>query len=419
MANTFYKLVNTVSRTKSRVIQQSKQRRGGVTDLYALDYTASFSTSQACAPYGDGSDEKESESKDVQQRIKSFVKALKKEIPNTTVNGASAIIGYFGRESNVTAKRYEADYATNNQYDKMKQEPTAENLVGGWSQFLALYGGGGLSEAGYLADGKHWIGLGLGQWTGPRAKALYDFAKKNSRSIFTFGTQVKFMMQEQGLNNVVREVASSDADIPTLTARFLADWGGVPGNALQERIDFANKHKDFIQSVLEGKEPDKSDDNKDDKADQDNPVEIDKTAKSAQFRVLVPSDLDRFQRWFLKFIVEMDKSQCDGGKVNPLTDVHLVVSAHNESTGQTAEIELTEIFRRQWGCNWIGDDASGEGIFPNNKPLEGYDLMYAAWYLNDTQRSALYSAGEKIFTVYALGEAKITLRNFLKFSHIN
>lgn len=45
--------------------------------------------------------------------------------------------------------------------------------------------------------------------------------------------------------------------------------------------------------------------------------------------------------------------------------------------------------------------------------------MYSAWYLNDVQRSALFSAGEKIFTVKALGEAKITLRNFLKYSHIN
>ena len=51
--------------------------------------------------------------------------------------------------------------------------------------------------------------------------------------------------------------------------------------------------------------------------------------------------------------------------------------------------------------------------------MEGYDLMYSAWYLNDAQRSALFSAGEKIFTVYALGEAQITLRNFLKYSHIN
>ena len=415
MSNNYIKLVNSVARTKARVIQQSKQRRGGVTDLYALDYVSSFSTSKACAPYGDENVE-EAESKDVQGRIKQFVKAIKKEIPDAKVEGVSAIIGYFGIESNVTAKRYETDYLTNHAYDKMKDEPTAENLVGSWDAFQAMYPNLPLIEKEYLVDGKHWIGVGLGQWTGVRCKALVDFARKDGRrNIFTFGTQFKFMLSEEGRKNVVKEVATSSNAIADLTARFLKDWGGVPGNKLSERIDFANKHKDFIKSVLDGVDTSKEEDKK----DPEEVVPINKESKSASFRVLVPSDLDRFQRWFLKFIVEQDKKGCDGGKVNPLTDVHLVVSAKNERTGDTAEIELTEIFRRQWGCNWIGDDASGEGIFPNNNPMEGYDLMYSAWYLNDAQRSALFSPGEKIFTVYALGEAKITLRNFLKFSHIN
>ena len=109
MSNNYVKLINSVARTKARVIQQSKQRRGGVTDLYALDYVSSLSTSKACAPYGDENTE-EAESKDVQGRIKQFVKAIKKEIPESKVEGVSAIIGYFGIESNVTAKRYETDY---------------------------------------------------------------------------------------------------------------------------------------------------------------------------------------------------------------------------------------------------------------------------------------------------------------------
>lgn len=57
MVDYLNKLVNTVSRTKSRVIQQSKQRRGGVTDLYALDYVDTLSTASSCAPYSDDSTE--------------------------------------------------------------------------------------------------------------------------------------------------------------------------------------------------------------------------------------------------------------------------------------------------------------------------------------------------------------------------
>lgn len=417
MSNSYVKLVNSVARTKARVIQQSKQRRGGVTDLYALDYVSSFHTAKACAPYGKEEVDDDGDDKDVQGRIKKLVKALKKEIPGTKPEGASAIVGFFGIESNVTAKRYETDDLTGNKYGLMEDEPTAEKLVGSWGAFASMYKNLTLDESGYLVDGKHWIGIGLGQWTGPRAKALYDIAKKDKRrSIFSFNTQIKFMMSEEGLSNVVKEVASSDGDIEELTLRFLRDWGRQEGNKPAERVEFAKKHYEFIKNVLEG---DGSGNTDNDKPDPEDVVPINKDQSSASFRVLVPSDLDRFQRWFLKFIVEQNKSGCDGGKVNPIADVHLTVSAKNEHTGETAEIDLTEIFRRQWGCNWIGDDASGEGIFPNNKPLEGYDLMYSAWYLNDSQRSALFSAGEKVFTVYALGEAKITLRNFLKYSHIN
>lgn len=414
MANQLNKLINTVGRTKARVIQQSKQRRGGVTDLYALDYVGSLSTSSSCPPVRDDSLQG-SESDDLETRIKTLVRAIKKEIPDATPEGVAGIVGYFGRESNVTARRYEADYITNYQFDKMLQEPTAENLLGSWGAFAGLYNQP-LYEQGYNVGGKHYIGLGLGQWTGPRAKALYDFAKTRNSNFFTFNTQVAFMMSEEGLKNVVKEVATSKLDVAQNTTRFLADWGGVAGNALQERIDFANKYLDLIKNTLSSKNTDE--DTEKTKSEGDTVV-IDRTQGSASFRVLVPSDLDRFQRWFLKFVIEMDKSPCEGGNVVPLTDVHLVVSASNQATGETSEIELTEIFRRQWGCNWIGDDASGEGIFPNNNPMEGYDLMYSAWYLNDAQRSALFSPGEKIFTIYALGEAKVTLRNFLKFSHIN
>lgn len=139
----------------------------------------------------------------------------------------------------------------------------------------------------------------------------------------------------------------------------------------------------------------------------------------AQYRVNISGDLDRFQRWFIKFIVVSDKQGGLYETPTPVSDVHLYVHAENQTNGKTADIDLTPIFKHKWKCNWIGDDMSGEGIFPNSNSMEGYDLMDAAWYLDNDQRSALYSSGEKIFTIKALGQARITLRSFLKFSHIN
>ena len=76
---------------------------------------------------------------------------------------------------------YEADYATSYQYDKVRSEPTAENLMGSWYRFTQLYGIA-LNEAGYLVGNKHWIGIGLGQWTGPRSKALLIMQKKRTKT---------------------------------------------------------------------------------------------------------------------------------------------------------------------------------------------------------------------------------------------
>lgn len=36
-------MINTIKDTKDRVVQMSKQRRGGITDLYALDYVDTLS----------------------------------------------------------------------------------------------------------------------------------------------------------------------------------------------------------------------------------------------------------------------------------------------------------------------------------------------------------------------------------------
>lgn len=138
----------------------------------------------------------------------------------------------------------------------------------------------------------------------------------------------------------------------------------------------------------------------------------------ANFRVSISGDLDRFQRWFLKVIVT-PSVVTDASSAVPVSDVHLYVDAYNQTTEKVVTIDLTPIFRHKWACNWIGDSETNSGIFPNSNAMEGYDLMDAAWYMNDEERSALFSPGEKTFYIKAVGEATLTLRCFIKFSHIN
>lgn len=408
------KLVHNVKTTKDLVRQQSKQRRGGVTDLYALDYVSNISSkgkdSNSFLSTEDG------DVSTVENRIKALTRAIVANVPNATPEGILGVVGCFGMESNVTARRYEADYATGHQYDKMRKEPTAENLMGSWGGFLGLYNGMGLNEQGYLGgDGKHWIGLGLGQWTGPRAKNLFNFAKSKNFDIFSFNGQVAFMLQEPTLSQTFREVVTSTASIDHNVADFLARWEGVPGNKLAERIAFAKTYASIVRNEIANpstiKEPNTG-----------GIPTVDSSSGmggEASFRVTISGDLDRFQRWFVKVIVRSTSTTTVEGMPSGLSDVHMFVEAKNETTGKIEKIDLTSIFRHKFPCDWIGDSATGEGIFPNDKPMEGYDLMDSAWYMNNNQRNALFSPGEKIFTIRAIGEAQVTLRNFIKFSHIN
>lgn len=633
------RLLTTLARVKEKVNTQSKQRRGGVTDLYAVDYVGeirndgSGGISSSGGNSSGGVSVEEGDLSTEEARVRALTRAIKANEPNATATGIAGMAGNFGVESIVTAKRYETDHIVTDKYDALSKDPTVESLVGNWGAFQAMYGGISLNEGGYLAeDGKHYLGIGLGQWTGPRGKALLEFANQNNLDIWSFSAQIRFMFTESKASTA-REVVTSNADVSFTTNKFLSEWEGVPGNALDRRIALAQKYLPWIQDELnnptkpeqqptrpkEESSTDKTDENapnnsqdepKDPKGKHapqtnltgenkpsdgqtaqptggnskdiselwkstyntvdggdanlkpharrarhflselfgikeaggyradgdgwgtghgdglaidfmvdayggkgdpqgkgkaladfaaanfdklqisyiiweqkfysglpniygnahtwnlmndrgsntqnhfdhvhisfstsggDQPLDlvfdgnvgeftnneagsssvVTSGSGEAVYRLLVPADLDRFQRWFLKVIVsnydQQDTKNVNGSKI-PMTDVHMTITATNSHTGSTVNLDVTNIFRQKWACDWIGSKMSTEEVYPNNDPMEGYDLMDLAWYLNNEERDALYSAGEKVLTIRAIGNARVTVRNFLKYSHIN
>lgn len=182
-----------------------------------------------------------------EKRVRLVTRLIKELVPNATATGIAGIIGNFSAESSVTAKRYECDWLTNYQYDKMGNEPTAENLVGSWSAFTKFYSFA-LYEPGYLHEGKHYIGIGIGQWTGPRSKALIDYAKSNNKDVWSFSTQFSFMNQESKASTFQR-VASSSASAPDNAVDFMRNWEGVSYKQA-ERIASANQWLPVIQDAI-------------------------------------------------------------------------------------------------------------------------------------------------------------------------
>ena len=184
------------------------------------------------------------------RRARAFADAIKKNIPEATDEGIAAILGGFDIESSITFKRYETDYLTNNQFDKIAKEPTAENLVGNWDAFQAMYPNLRLNKKEYLVNGLHYIGIGIGQFTGPRALALWNFAKSVNGDIWSAEVQTKFLLEEDDPTRRVafRRIVTSTGSVETLAEDFLNAWLGVPGNKLLERQSAARQWLNFLKN---------------------------------------------------------------------------------------------------------------------------------------------------------------------------
>lgn len=123
------------------------------------------------------------------ENVKKIYSVLK-EAGLTDIEVAGAVAN-MQQESQINPKTIEAmPRATQSDYDKANKDgSTVENLFGSWGSFVALYRGG-LDESGYLVGGKHWMGVGLIQWTGGSNKSLWEWAKTNNYDMWSLDTQL-------------------------------------------------------------------------------------------------------------------------------------------------------------------------------------------------------------------------------------
>lgn len=184
------------------------------------------------------------------KRARAFADAIKKNIPEATDEGIAAVLGGYDIESSITFKRYETDFLTNNQFDKVAKEPTAENLVGNWDAFQAMYPNLRLNKGGYLVNGLHYIGIGIGQFTGPRALALWNFAKEMNGDIWSAEIQTKFLLEADDplRREAFKRIVTSTGSVEALAEDFLNSWLGVPGNKLLERQTAARQWLNFLKN---------------------------------------------------------------------------------------------------------------------------------------------------------------------------
>lgn len=158
------------------------------------------STSQnppSAKPQPSGSDNLNS----VEDRVIYMIKKCRAEEPQTNPFGVAGLIGNFVAESGAEmhGKVFEAmAYCTIK--DPTGYEPTCEALYDGWVPFRALYGIP-LNESAYLYNGKHYLGVGLGQWTGSRCFNLWQ--AYGSTNMWNFKNQLDFAFSASEGSNVV------------------------------------------------------------------------------------------------------------------------------------------------------------------------------------------------------------------------
>ena len=134
----------------------------------------------------------------------------KEKIYNYLVNhfgmseaGAAGVMGVLSNEGMLEPEPYAAQMEGifgNNKAEMSKKYSTLEAMNDYTVNTLFPNyerNGVGINKGGYLSDGKYLPGIGLAQWTGPRARALYDFAKSKGMNWYDLQAQLDFMEAEK------------------------------------------------------------------------------------------------------------------------------------------------------------------------------------------------------------------------------
>lgn len=182
-----------------------------------------------------------------EERVRYITRVCRANCPNANAFGIAGLVGNFVGESNIDPFTFESKVYWVDGGEDWRNDPTVETLFGSWASFNNLYKQCSLDEANYRgSDGRHYCGLGLGQWTGPRAEGLAKYGRENGKGWYRLSTQMEYAFKEggtteqlklclvnsestdEGVENVYRywERASVPSSLPT-RYQGARDWYNV------------------------------------------------------------------------------------------------------------------------------------------------------------------------------------------------
>ena len=164
------------------------------------------------------------------------------------------MLGNFAHESGIDPTNFEAKAYWDGKTEgaTWQEEPTIENVFGSWSAFRGLYSIS-INEGAYLSNGNHWMGLGLGQWTGPRAQNLVDWCKGQNLEWWTCKGQMEFAFNGDGSNiGILKACLTNSESVSEGVQNFYQYWERASvGSSVAHRNSEAERLYPKVKAILD------------------------------------------------------------------------------------------------------------------------------------------------------------------------
>lgn len=188
-----------------------------------------------------------------EDKVRYITKMCLANCGNANAYGIAGLVGNFVGESGINPFTFEAKTYWVDEGEDWRNNPTVETLFGSWSSFLSLYSIP-LNEDAYKgSDGRHYCGLGLGQWTGPRGEGLTKYGKENGKGWYSLQTQMEYAFKEGATTETLKKCLVNSESVREGVDNVYRFWerANVP-ESLPTRYAGGEKWYPLIKSIVDG-----------------------------------------------------------------------------------------------------------------------------------------------------------------------
>lgn len=174
--------------------------------------------------------------------------------PQANAFGIAGLVGNFVGESNINPFTFESKTYWVDGGEDWRNDPTVETLFGSWGSFQSLYKSTTLDETSYRgSDGRHYCGLGLGQWTGPRGEGLANYGRENGKGWYSLQTQMEYAFKEGATTETLKQCLINSESVSEGVDNVYQFWerANVP-SSLPTRYNGAEQWYPFIKNIVDG-----------------------------------------------------------------------------------------------------------------------------------------------------------------------